>query len=79
MTARGQNFMADDRAWFHRHPKATERRRPMIEGEFPPEISTAVPPGYRLEVLVQMQVRFTNGDSLRLRWPLLVSIEEGLQ
>jgi hypothetical protein len=48
------------------------------QGEFPPELCTA-PPGFRIEVMVQMHTRFTNGDSLRLRWPMLVPIEEGLQ
>jgi hypothetical protein len=72
-------FMRDDRRWFARHPHADVRRRPPIEGEFPPELLADVPDGYRLEVLVQMRSRFTNGDSLRLRWPILVPIEEGLQ
>jgi hypothetical protein len=64
------DFMADDRAWFRRHPKATTRHRPMIEGEFPPEFSTA-PPGFRIEVMVEMHTRFTNGDSLRTRYLML--------
>jgi hypothetical protein len=72
------DFMAEDRAWFRRHPRRKYRRRPLIEGEFPPSLCVA-PPGYRIEVLVQMAVEFSNGDSLRLRWPMLVPIEESLQ
>ena len=68
------NFMADDRAWFRRHPRRTVRRRPMIEGEFPPELSTA-PPGYRIEVMVHM----TAEDPVRVRTLMLLPIEEGLQ
>jgi hypothetical protein len=68
------DFMADDRAWFRRHPKATTRRRAMIEGEFPPELSTA-PPGFRIEVMVHM----TAVDPVRVRTLMLVPIAEGLQ
>jgi hypothetical protein len=61
-----------------RHPGRETRRRPMIAGEFSPEESQA-PPGYRIEVLVKNKVTFTNGDALRLRWQILVPIEEALQ
>jgi hypothetical protein len=42
-------------------------------------LEVVAPPGYRIEVLVEMRAQFTNGDSLRLRWPQLVPIEEGMQ
>lgn len=74
---RQRDFMADDRAWFRRHPNRTIRRRPMIEGEFPPEY--VAPPGYRIEVLVEQVALFSNGDALRWRWPLLVPAGEAQQ
>jgi hypothetical protein len=72
------DFMAEDRAWFRRHPRRKYRRRPLIKGEFPSALCVA-PPGFRIEVLVQIVADFTNGDSIRLRWPMLVPVEEGLQ
>jgi len=66
--------MANDRAWFRRHPRRKVRRRPMVAGEFPPELSIA-PPGYRIEVMVHM----TAEDPRRVRTLMMVPTEEGLQ
>lgn len=73
----GRDWMADDRRWFARYPGRAIRRRQLIEGEFPPDY--VAPPGYRIEVLVEQAVAFTNGDALRLRWPILVRVEDAQQ